>query len=164
MFKYLSKKLNKKNRGFTLVELIVVIAILAILAAIAVPALLGFQDRARQTADQQTAAQVKNAVGLLWANGEIKLSAPTSFFIVGTTGAVAALPANMTSPALVADLNGMLTGADGLVTNLVLRNDGRDIFVAMNTTGQVRAEVVNTGVSPIAAGSSIQDWLDLETE
>lgn len=41
------KKLNKNNKGFTLVELIVVLVILAILAAILVPALLGYIDRAR---------------------------------------------------------------------------------------------------------------------
>ncbi|MBR1675045.1 MAG: prepilin-type N-terminal cleavage/methylation domain-containing protein [Eubacterium sp.] len=39
---------NKKNKGFTLVELIVVLIILAILAAILVPALLGYIDRARE--------------------------------------------------------------------------------------------------------------------
>ena len=39
---------NKKNKGFTLVELIVVLVILAILAAILVPALLGYIDRARE--------------------------------------------------------------------------------------------------------------------
>jgi prepilin-type N-terminal cleavage/methylation domain-containing protein len=38
---------NKKNNGFTLVELIVVLVILAILAAILVPALLGYIDRAK---------------------------------------------------------------------------------------------------------------------
>lgn len=37
----------KKNRGFTLVELIVVLIILAILAAVLVPALLGYIDKAR---------------------------------------------------------------------------------------------------------------------
>lgn len=43
-------KLRKiqKNKGFTLVELIVVLVILAILAAILVPALLGYIDRAKQ--------------------------------------------------------------------------------------------------------------------
>lgn len=37
----------KRNKGFTLVELIVVLVILAILAAILVPALLGYIDRAK---------------------------------------------------------------------------------------------------------------------
>ena len=38
----------KRNKGFTLVELIVVLVILAILAAILVPALLGYIDRAKE--------------------------------------------------------------------------------------------------------------------
>ena len=41
-------KEKKKNKGFTLVELIVVLVILAILAAILVPALLGYIDKAKQ--------------------------------------------------------------------------------------------------------------------
>ena len=40
--------MKKKNKGFTLVELIVVLVILAILAAILVPALLGYIDKARE--------------------------------------------------------------------------------------------------------------------
>lgn len=39
---------KKKNRGFTLVELIVVLVILAILAAIMVPSMIGFIDRAKE--------------------------------------------------------------------------------------------------------------------
>ena len=44
-------KEDKRNKGFTLVELLVVLTILAVLAAIAVPALLGYIDRARANAD-----------------------------------------------------------------------------------------------------------------
>lgn len=77
---------KKKNKGFTLVELVVVIAILAILAAIAVPQLIGFTDRARQQADNQTAAQVKNAVALLWANGELVNAAEVEFTLDAAAG------------------------------------------------------------------------------
>ena len=42
-----NKKGNKK--GFTLVEIIVVLVILAILAAIAVPSVLGYVERAKES-------------------------------------------------------------------------------------------------------------------
>lgn len=49
----------KKNKGFTLVELIVVLVILAILAAILVPALLGYIDNARS---KQTILNARSAM------------------------------------------------------------------------------------------------------
>lgn len=52
-------KKNNKNKGFTLVELIVVLVILAILAAILVPALLGYIDNAR---NKQTVLNARSAM------------------------------------------------------------------------------------------------------
>ncbi|HSH37056.1 type II secretion system protein [Schnuerera sp.] len=46
MFQWILKKINKNNKGFTLVELVVVIAILGILAGIAVPKLGASRRRA----------------------------------------------------------------------------------------------------------------------
>ncbi len=54
-------KALSKNKGFTLVELIVVLVILAILAAILVPTLLGYIDRARSEKDYSTAQAVRVA-------------------------------------------------------------------------------------------------------
>ena len=51
--------MKRRNRGFTLVELIVVLVILAILAALLIPALLGYIDRAREKQDVLKAEKVK---------------------------------------------------------------------------------------------------------
>lgn len=49
---------NKKNRGFTLIELIIVIAILAILAAILVPLVSGHLNDARTSAGNANARTI----------------------------------------------------------------------------------------------------------
>ncbi len=167
MIKVIQKSKNKK--GFTLIELVVVIAILAILAAIAVPQLLGFQERARQTADQQTAAEVKNAVSLLWANKEIVVPDNSGtdqggYFLIANDGTVSEVTTITTTTAVIqAALDGGATslfGTDGLT----LRNTGRRIFVGVSSDGRVRTVVVNTGEYPstgttIPTPVEIQAWL-----
>ncbi len=61
-------KNKKKNKGFTLMEVIVVIAILAILASVAVPTISGYIEEAKETSDLQVATNIvkatQNAVAL----------------------------------------------------------------------------------------------------
>ncbi len=56
--------LLKKQKGFTLVELIVVIAVLGILSGIAVPRLTGVQDKARYAAGEALLANLKTPLEL----------------------------------------------------------------------------------------------------
>lgn len=55
-------KLNKKKKGFTLIELMAVIAIVAILAAVLVPTVNGYINRSKKTAVVTQARTVMNAI------------------------------------------------------------------------------------------------------
>ena len=63
---------ENKDKGFTLVELIVVLVILAILAAILVPALMGYIDRAKEQKyiDEAKALMTATQAGIaVWVYG-----------------------------------------------------------------------------------------------
>lgn len=61
------KKLFKKAKGFTLIELIVVIAILAILAAILIPSITNYITQANISKDQSNARSAYSAETLNYA-------------------------------------------------------------------------------------------------
>ena len=58
----------KKNKGFSLVELIIVIAIMAILAAAIAPALIRYIDKSRRADDVTAAGTIATAVQSALAN------------------------------------------------------------------------------------------------
>lgn len=85
---------RKKDKGFTLVELIVVLVILAILAAILVPALLGYIDRAKE---KQYVLNAKSALtatqaefSSMYGEGEVEITQADFGTVSGTTFTAAA--------------------------------------------------------------------------
>lgn len=67
----LRKALNKKKKGFTLIELIIVIAIIAILAAVALPKFMEMRENANVKADIATAKNLNTVVSALVADNKI---------------------------------------------------------------------------------------------
>ena len=59
MFKAIHDRLNRDDKGFTLIELMVVVLIIAILIAIAIPTFLGARKRAQ---DKQAQSNIRNAL------------------------------------------------------------------------------------------------------
>jgi len=61
--------LNKMQKGFTLIELMIVVAIIGILAAIAIPAYQDYTIRAKVTEGLNLADSAKTAVAESWQSG-----------------------------------------------------------------------------------------------
>ena len=63
------KQINKKNKGFTLIEMVVVMAIIAVLIAIAVPQVLRLINKSKVTADLSSAKAIATQIQQYMADG-----------------------------------------------------------------------------------------------
>ena len=63
-----------KNRGFTLIEIIVVIAILAILSAIAVPRFIGYTDATKEQVCNMNCKTIERAYEIYLESEELEHS------------------------------------------------------------------------------------------
>ena len=60
-----------KNKGFTLVELIIVIAIIAVLTVVLAPQYVKYVEKSRITTDMHNAATIEAAIAVLCADGVV---------------------------------------------------------------------------------------------
>ena len=72
-----------KNKGFSLVELIVVVAIMAVLVGILAPAYLSYVEKTRRGADEDMAEEVRHSIEVATAEicvyDEVKTGASFTF-------------------------------------------------------------------------------------
>jgi len=67
----LRKAKNKKQNGFTLIELMVVVAIVGVLSSVALPQLTKAQDRAKASAAQQEVVNAAKTCSIALLAGEV---------------------------------------------------------------------------------------------
>ena len=76
------KKLQKNNKGFSLVELIIVIAIMAVLMTVLAPQFLRYVERSRLQSDNTSIGEIANACKVALTDEDVAASASTANVVV----------------------------------------------------------------------------------
>ncbi len=147
---------NKKEKGFTLIELMIVVAIIGILAAIAIPQFSAFKKKAQD-------AKAISDLGSITTSEEVKLN------IDNTYKAVAA--AKATSNSTITGLDGasaskntsyeVIAGASGITTSFAAytsNSDGSRTYGADETGARQYKESVWTAGSGDPSATTMSAW------
>ena len=139
----------KREKGFTLIELVMVIVILGILAAVAMPKYVNMQDEAKSAAAKGVIGTVRSAIAIQYAKNALAGNAtfPTGAELVATDGT--GIFAENKMPDSPVDLSGNLntvdstsvTGANTLITDADC--DGTTAYVYNQDSGEIRFSNTN---------------------
>ena len=141
----MKRSMQKMQKGFTLIELMIVVAIIGVLAAVALPAYQDYTTRAKVTDGISLASAAKTAVSENAQNGSAFAS---GFSAAGST------------PALGANCNGA-AGATALSKNVdsLCIDGGNGVITvsygaALNGTGTAASPQSTLAITPGAAASA----------
>lgn len=142
------KKNEKKNKGFTLVELIIVIAILAILVGILAPQYTKYVEKSRKSADANNIDNVVQAIMVASADDEYSLPKGTYKVTLSKTDG---LKVEGSETALTV-VNSADSAKNGPLTNALIEYMGNDANSAEYASGN--ATYANTKLKSEKWGGS----------
>ncbi|MDN2480149.1 type II secretion system protein [Vibrio agarivorans] len=119
-----------KNKGFTLIELVVVIVILAILAVTAAPRFLNLQEDARKSALQGLKGAMDGAAGITYGKAAVENQERASAAVmVGEVETKYGFP-TATSAGIVTAVTGLDTNSWSGYSDKTSNNNEYDVYVA----------------------------------
>jgi MSHA pilin protein MshA len=141
------KVINKKNRGFTMIELIIVIAILGILSAFALPRFANFTSEAKAAARDGISSSLNSSIAIAHA----KWIAQGSTGPVTLDGSASAITMNAAGYPDVGTTGVYkdATTCQTLVGNLVAGTNASSLTVAANAAGNCTVDSPKAWASPI---------------
>ncbi|NTW36562.1 MAG: prepilin-type N-terminal cleavage/methylation domain-containing protein [Syntrophobacteraceae bacterium] len=141
-----------KEKGFTLVELMVVVSIVAILAAVATPAYINHQNRAKQTEAVEAVLRAKMDQEAFWADNNRYANTIGCLYSFGNNCGNASY---LTSGSTTAGYVVSILGAGTIQAQRTVPSSGNIDTVTITLADAARPVVVN----PSALDFSVFDWI-----
>ena len=119
------KTKEKKNKGFTLIELVIVVAILAILVGILAPQYTKYVEKSRRSADMNNAKEIEQTLRLAMASDEIQIPLTNRGIGYGAWVMICKDKEHAPTPYHNRNFDGMWCGADKdiVINGVVSAND-----------------------------------------
>jgi type IV pilus assembly protein PilE len=143
---------DMKEKGFTLVELMVVVSIVAILSAVATPAYINHQNRAKQTEAVEAVLRAKMDQEAFWADNNRYANTIGCLYSFGNNcGNASYLTSGSTTSGYVVSI----VGAGTIQAQRTVPSSGNIDTVTITLADTSRPVVVN----PTALDFSVFDWI-----
>lgn len=137
----------KKQKGFTLLEVMIVVVILGILASLTVPSLMGNKDRADRQKAASDVVALENALEMYWLDNGVYPSQQQGLAALVKAPTVTPLPRNYRS--------------DGYIRRLP-KDPWSNAYQYRNPGQHGRVDIYSTGPSGTEGEQVIGNWEDAE--